>query len=164
LRVVLHSSRPGTVIGPKGADADKLRDALETLTGRKVKIEVSEVANPDLNAQLIAENIGEQLKKRVSFRRAVRQKLDAAMSAGAKGVKIQLAGRIGGAEIARTEKFLLGSIPLQTLQADVNYGLNHCRTPYGVLGIKVWVYRGLYSETENLDNTRKSGPRRPRRR
>lgn len=166
LKVLLHTARPGVVIGPKGAEVDKLRNELENLTGRKVKVEIVEIGNPDLNAQLIGEGIAEQLKKRASFRRVLKQKADAARNAGAKGIKIQLSGRIGGAEIARVEKYINGSIPLHTLQADISFGQVHCRTPYGVIGIKVWIYKGLYAELEAAaaEAGRQQGPRRPRRR
>ena len=111
-----------------------------------MKVEIAEIGNPDMNAQLVAEGIAEQLKKRASFRRVLKQKADAARNAGAKGIKIQISGRIGGAEIARVEKHINGSIPLHTLQADISYGQVHCRTAYGVIGIKVWVFKGLYAE------------------
>ncbi len=167
LKVILHTARPGVVIGPKGADVDKLRDSLETLTQRKVKVEIVEISRPDLDAGLVAEGIAEQLKKRAAFRRVMKQKAEGARNAGAKGIKIQIAGRIGGAEIARTEKFISGSIPLHTLQADISYGQVHCRTPFGVIGIKVWIYKGLYADLEaeaaaNAANNRTV--RRPRRR
>jgi len=164
LKVVLHTARPGVVIGPKGAEVDKLRNEIEDLTGRKVKVEIAEIGNPDANAQLIAEGIAEQLKKRASFRRVLKQKADAAKNAGAKGIKVQLSGRIGGAEIARVEKLIVGSIPLHTLQADISYGQVHCRTGFGVIGIKVWIFRGLYAEIEAQAAEEANRPRRPRRR
>ncbi len=166
LRVILHTARPGVVIGPKGAEIDKLRDELEGLTLRKVKVEVAEIGNPDLDARLVAEGIAEQLKKRASFRRVLKQKAEASRNAGALGIKIQVSGRIGGAEIARVEKQISGSIPLHTLQACISYGLVHCRTPYGVIGIKVWIYRGLYADLDAAVEAAGAGraPRRPRRR
>jgi small subunit ribosomal protein S3 len=166
LKVILHTARPGVVIGPKGAEVDKLRDALEELTRRKVKVEIAEIGNPDLDGRLVAEGIAEQLKKRGSFRRVMKQKAEASMNAGAKGIKIQIAGRIGGAEIARTEKQIVGSIPLHTLQANISYGLVHCETPYGIIGIKVWVYRGMYADLDAAAEAAGAGraPRRPRRR
>lgn len=164
LKVILHTARPGVVIGPKGAEVDKLRNQIEDITGRKVKVEIAEIGNPDANAQLIAEGIAEQLKKRASFRRVLKQKADAAKNAGAKGIKMQLSGRIGGAEIARVEKMIVGSIPLHTLQADISFGQVHCRTPYGVIGIKVWIFRGLYAELEAQAAEQANRPRRPRRR
>ena len=148
LKVLLHTARPGVVIGPKGAEVDKLRNQIEELTGRKVKVEIAEIGSPDLNGQLVCESIAEQLKKRSAFRRVFKQKGDSSRNAGAKGIKIQLSGRIGGAEIARVEKFINGSIPLHTLQANISYGQYHCRTPYGIIGIKVWIYLGTYAETD----------------
>jgi len=166
LKVILHTARPGVVIGPKGAEVDKLRDALEELTRRKVKVEIAEIGNPDRDAKLVAEGIAEQLKKRASFRRVLKQKAEGAMNAGALGIKIQVSGRIGGAEIARVEKHISGSIPLHTLQASISYGLVHCQTPYGVIGIKVWIYRGLYADLDAAAEAAGTGraPRRPRRR
>jgi small subunit ribosomal protein S3 len=165
LKVVLHTARPGVVIGPKGAEVDKLRGELEDLTSRKVKVEIAEITNPDLNAKLVAEGIAEQLKKRAAFRRVLKQKGDASRQAGAKGIKIQIGGRIGGAEIARVEKYINGSIPLHTLQANISYGHVHCGTPYGVIGIKVWIYLGTYAETDQQAAVAGSNqPRRPRRR
>lgn len=166
LKIILRTARPGVVIGPKGAEVDKLRAELEAMTQRKVKVEIAEIGSPDLNGQLVAESIAEQMKKRAAFRRVLKQKGDASRNAGAKGIKIQIAGRIGGAEIARTEKYINGSIPLHTLQADISYGLVHCRTPYGVIGIKVWIFRGLYAELEAQEAAQSQSrmQRRPRRR
>ncbi|MCD6303716.1 MAG: 30S ribosomal protein S3, partial [Planctomycetes bacterium] len=146
VKVFLRTARPGLVIGPKGAEVDRLRAALEELTDRRVNINILEIRNPDLSAQLLAEGISEQLKRRSSFRRTMKQRADAAMQAGAKGVKIQISGRLGGAEMSRSETTIRGSIPLHTLEADVDYGFTHCRTTYGVIGVKVWIYRGLFGE------------------
>ncbi|TWT42244.1 30S ribosomal protein S3 [Phycisphaerae bacterium RAS1] len=146
VKVILHTARPGMVIGAKGAEVDKLKEQLEDLIDRRVAVNIVEIKNPDLDARLVGMSIGEQLKKRGSFRRVMKMKCEAAMQAGARGVKVMCAGRLGGAEIARTEKQMLGSIPLQTLQADVDYAITHCVTPYGVIGIKVWVYKGMYGE------------------
>jgi small subunit ribosomal protein S3 len=146
VKVILHTARPGVVIGAKGAEVDKLKEQLEDLIDRRVSVNIVEIKNPDLDAYLIGQSIAEQLKKRASFRRVMKQKCEAAMSAGAKGVKIICSGRLGGAEIARTERQTLGSIPLQTLQADVDYRLSEAVTTYGVIGIKVWVYRGMFGE------------------
>ncbi len=167
LKVLLHTARPGVVIGPKGAEVDKLRNELEDLTGRKVKVEIAEIGQPDLNAKLVAEGIAEQLKKRASFRRVLKQKADATRNAGAKGIKIQISGRVGGAEIARVEKMINGSIPLHTIQANINYGQVHCATAYGIIGIKVWIYLGTYAETDAKAAAIAAGGnavRRPRRR
>lgn len=159
--VTLKTARPGLVIGPKGAELDKLREELEDLIRRKIApIKVIEVKNPDLNPQLIAEAIAEQLKKRASFRRVMKQRLEATMSAGAKGIRIQISGRLGGAEIARSEKATLGSVPLTTLQADVGYGYAVACTTYGTIGIKVWVYRGMKGEEVLDTDVRVGGPLR----
>ena len=145
--VTLKTARPGLVIGPKGAEVDKLREELEDMIHRKVApVKVIEIKNPDLNAQLVAEGIAEQLKKRASFRRVLKQRADATMQAGAKGIKMVISGRLGGAEIARTEQTVVGSIPLTTLQANVDYGYAPAFTTYGAIGVKVWIYRGMYGE------------------
>ncbi|MBN1490587.1 MAG: 30S ribosomal protein S3 [Phycisphaerae bacterium] len=146
VKVVLHTARPGLVIGPKGAEVDKLRESLEDLIDRKVNVNIVEVKNPDLDAQLVAEAIAEQLKKRASFRRVMKMRAESAMANGAKGVKITCKGRLGGAEMSRREKQLFGSIPLQTLQAHVDYGYAVARCPYGAIGVKVWIYTGMYGE------------------
>jgi small subunit ribosomal protein S3 len=145
--VTLRTARPGLVIGPKGAEVDKLREELEELIKRKVApIKVIEIKNPDLNAQLVAEGIAEQLKKRASFRRVLKMRMDATMQAGAKGIKIVVSGRLGGAEIARSEAATVGSVPLTTLQADISYGYAIAFTTYGTIGVKTWIYRGMYGE------------------
>jgi len=146
VKVILKTARPGLVIGPKGAEVDKLRSALEDLTNRRVNINIVEIRNPDLDAKLIAEGISEQLKRRSSFRRVMKQRAEGAMQAGARGVKIMISGRLGGAEMSRSEKTLEGSIPLHTLEADVDYGFTACQTKYGTIGVKVWVYRGMFGE------------------
>jgi small subunit ribosomal protein S3 len=163
--VTLRTARPGLVIGPKGAEVDKLREELEDLIKRKVApIKVIEIKNPDLNAQLVAEAIAEQLKKRASFRRVMKQRQEATMGAGAKGIRIGISGRLGGAEIARAEKSTIGSVPLTTLQADVNYGYAIAFTTYGAIGVKVWIYRGMYGEEVLETDVRPGGgPRRGRR-
>lgn len=146
VRLTLHTSRPGIVIGPKGAEIEKLREAVEDLINRKVTLNVVEIKNPELNAQLIGEGIAEQLKRRAAFRRVMKQACETAMTSGAKGVKIICSGRLGGAELARSEAQILGSIPLQTLDANVDYALSLARCTYGIIGIKVWVYLGKYGE------------------
>lgn len=153
VKVVLATARPGMVIGPKGAEVDKLKEALEDLIDRKVSVNIREIKNPDLSAQLIALDIGEQLKKRQSFRRVVKMHCDATMAAGALGVKIMCAGRLGGAEIARTESQKMGSIPLQTLNANVDYGVATSFTTYGTIGIKVWLYKGDYRDEKKEEAT-----------
>ncbi|MBN2064791.1 MAG: 30S ribosomal protein S3 [Sedimentisphaerales bacterium] len=146
VRLTLHTSRPGIVIGPKGAEIEKLREAVEDLINRKVTLNVVEIKNPELNAQLIGEGIAEQLKRRAAFRRVMKQSCETAMASGAKGVKIICSGRLGGAELARSEAQILGSIPLQTLDANVDYALSLARCTYGIIGIKVWVYLGKFGE------------------
>lgn len=161
VKVTLHSARPGIVIGPRGGEVDKLREELEGMTGRKMSVNVIEIKEPDLNAALIAEAIAEQLSKRASFRRTMKQFCELAMNAGAKGVKVVCSGRLAGAEIARKEAQKLGSIPLQTLDADVDYATATARTTYGAIGIKVWVYKGKFGEEiEPRQTHRRRSPRR----
>ncbi len=163
--VTLKTARPGLVIGAKGAEVDKLREELEDLIKRKVApVKVIEIKNPDLNAQLVSEAIAEQLKKRASFRRLMKQRMDSTMQAGAKGIRISIAGRLGGAEIARTEKATVGSVPLTTLQANVDYGYAIASTTYGVIGVQVWIYRGMYGEEVLETDIRPGGPQRRGRR
>ncbi len=156
VKVSLRTARPGLVIGPRGAEVDKLREELEELTNRRVNVNILEIGRPDLDAQLAAEGIAEQLKRRASFRRAIKQRGDAIMQAGAKGVKIEVAGRLGGAEMSRRVKHIDGSIPLHTLDADVDYGFAPCFTTYGALGVKVWIYRGMYGEAVSPDEARQA--------
>ena len=157
--VTLKTARPGLVIGPKGAEVDKLREELEDLIHRKVApIKVIEIKNPDLNAQLVAEAIAEQLKKRASFRRVLKQRMESTMGAGAKGIRISVSGRRGGAEIARQEESTTGSVPLTTLQAHVDYGYAIAYTTYGTIGVKTWIYRGMYGETVDDTDVRPGGP------
>jgi small subunit ribosomal protein S3 len=146
VKIILHTARPGMVIGAKGAEVDKLKERLEDLIDRRVSVNIVEIKYPDLDAHLIGTSIGEQLKKRMSFRRVMKQKCEAAMEAGAKGVKIICSGRLGGSEMARVETQMLGSIPLQTLQAEVDFAIVHAVTTVGTIGIKVWIYRGMYGE------------------
>jgi small subunit ribosomal protein S3 len=163
VKVMLHTARPGLVIGPKGAAVDKLKEELEDLIDRKINLNIIEIKVPDGNAKLIAESISEQLKKRASFRRVMKMRADAAMACGAKGIKIMCKGRLGGSEMARRETQIRGSIPLHTLQANVDYGVATCRTTYGTIGIKVWLYRGRYGEEAVLDDTHLQGRGRERR-
>ncbi len=146
VRVYLHTARPGLVIGAKGAEVDKLKEHLEDLIDRKINLNVVEIKVPDRNAKLIAEGIAEQLKKRTSFRRVMKMRMEAAMAAGALGIKIMCKGRLGGAEMARQETQIRGSIPLHTLQAHVEYGTATSCTKTGTIGIKVWLYHGRYGE------------------
>jgi small subunit ribosomal protein S3 len=161
VNVTMHSGRPGVVIGPRGGEVDKLREELEALTGRKVTVNVIEIKEPDLNATLVAEAIAEQLAKRASFRRTMKQYCESAMNAGARGVKITCGGRLAGSEMARSETQKMGSIPLHTLDADVDYAQATARTTYGAIGIKVWIYRGKFGEeVEAVERKRRRPPRR----
>ncbi len=142
VRVHIHCAKPGIVIGKGGADIEKLRETCEKKVGKPTTINIVEVRQPDLNAQLVAENIAQQLEKRTSFRRAMKLVIGRAMKMGAKGIKTQVSGRLGGAEIARTEQYHEGTIPLQTLRADIDYGFAEANTTYGRIGVKTWIYRG----------------------
>ena len=146
LKVIVKTARPGLVIGPKGAEVDRLQEEIQLMTGRKVAISIIEVKNPDLDAKLVAESVADQLRKRVAFRRAVKMRAEGAMAAGARGVKIMIAGRLGGAEMSRRLDVRLGSLPLSTLQAHIEYGVAEAVMSYGVIGIKVWIYKGLYEQ------------------
>ena len=142
VRVFIHAAKPGMIIGKNGAEIDKLKEELEALTGKSVSVNIVEVKNPDTNAQLVAENIAAQLEKRVSFRRAMKSVMQRAMKLGTKGIKTTCSGRLGGAEIARSEHYHEGTIPLQTLRADIDYGFYEANTTYGKIGVKVWIYKG----------------------
>ncbi|WP_324668451.1 30S ribosomal protein S3 [Geochorda subterranea] len=142
VRITVHTARPGMIIGKQGAEVDRLRQELEQMTGREVRINVVEIEKPDLDAQLVAENIAFQLERRISFRRAMRQAMQRAMRLGAKGIRVAIAGRIAGAEIARYEWATEGSVPLTTLRADIDYGMAEANTTYGKIGVKVWIYKG----------------------
>jgi small subunit ribosomal protein S3 len=148
LTVIIKTARPGQVVGLKGAEVEKLTSDLQTLTGRKVAIKIIEIKNPEIDAKLISETLAEQLKKRANFRKVLKQRCEGAMQNGALGVKIQLSGRLGGAEMSRTLDSRLGKIPLSTLQANVDYAVTHAFTTSGALGVKVWVYKGMYSQDQ----------------
>jgi small subunit ribosomal protein S3 len=148
LTVIIKTARPGQVVGLKGAEVEKLTNDLQTLTGRKVAIKIIEIKNPEIDAKLISETLAEQLKKRANFRKVLKQRCEGAMQNGALGVKIQLSGRLGGAEMSRTLDSRLGKIPLSTLQANVDYAVTHAFTTSGALGVKVWVYKGMYSQDQ----------------
>ena len=163
--ITVKTARPGLVIGPKGAEVDKLREQLEDMIKRKVApIKVIEIKNPDLNAQLVAEAVAEQLKKRASFRRVLKMRMESTMQAGAKGIKLSVSGRLGGSEIARQEKATTGSVPLTTLQANVDYGYAIAFTTYGTIGVKAWIFRGMYGEEVLETDVRPGGPMRRGRR
>ncbi len=138
----IHAAKPGIIIGRGGSEIEKLKKELEAMLGKEVAINIIEVKNPDVNAQLVAENIAAQLEKRISFRRAMKSVMGRAMKLGAKGIKTACSGRLGGAEIARTEHYHEGTIPLQTLRADIDYGFYEANTTYGKIGVKVWIYKG----------------------
>jgi small subunit ribosomal protein S3 len=140
--VTVHTGRPGVVIGKRGAEVDKLRDELAQLTGKEAAINVEEIKRPELAAKLVADNIARQLEQRISFRRAMKRAVQSAMRMGAQGIKVRAAGRLGGAEIARTEGYHEGRVPLHTLRADIDYAHGTARTTYGAIGIKVWIFRG----------------------
>jgi small subunit ribosomal protein S3 len=142
LVIRIHTARPGIIIGRKGAEIDKLKGDIQKRTHREVHIDIQEVHRPELNAQLVAESIALQLEKRVAFRRAMRKAVDSALRFGCKGIKVRVAGRLNGAEIARKEWYLQGRLPLQTLRADIDYGLAEAYTTYGVIGVKCWIYQG----------------------
>ena len=162
VRVFIQCAKPGVVIGFHGAEIEKLRAELEKMVGRPVVVNVIEIKNPDINAQLVAESICAQLEKRVSFRRAMKLAIGRTMRLGAKGIKVSCSGRLGGAEIARTEHYHEGTIPLQTLRADIDYGFYEANTTYGKIGVKVWIYKGEVL-AEGM-NQRSERPERPRRR
>ena len=142
IRVIIHCSKPGMIIGRGGSEIDKLRAELEAKFKKPVSIDTVEIKTPDMDAQLVAENIAAQLEKRISFRRALKQAIARTMKAGAKGIKTNVSGRLGGAEIARSEHYHEGTIPLQTLRADIDYGFAEAATTYGRIGVKVWIYKG----------------------
>lgn len=162
VKITLHTARPGIVIGPRGAEVDKLRQDLEVIINRQVAINVIEIKEPALDARLAAEAVGEQLKKRVAFRKTMKQQCELAMQAGAKGVKVICSGRLGGAEMARKETQMIGSIPLHTIDADVDYASIGTRTTYGIIGIKVWIYKGKYGQQPEEQTGGRKTLRRPR--
>ncbi len=145
VRIDIYTARPGIVIGRRGTEADRIRGELETLTGKQVQLNILEVKNPEADAQLVAQGVAEQLSSRVSFRRAMRKAMQSAMKSGAKGIRIQVGGRLGGAEMSRTEFYREGRVPLHTLRADIDYGFYEARTTFGRIGVKVWIYHGEVS-------------------
>jgi len=142
VRFIIHCAKPGMIIGRGGSEIDKLRNELSEKIGKPVVLDTVEIKNPDMSAQLVAESIASQLERRISFRRAVKQSIGRTMRAGAKGIKAQVGGRLGGAEIARSESYHEGTIPLQTLRADIDYGFAEAATTYGRIGVKIWIYKG----------------------
>ena len=164
VRINIHVAKPGMVIGRGGAEIEKLKATLEKKLGKSVSLNIVEIKNPDVNAQLVAENIAAQLERRISFRRALKQAIGRAMKLGAKGIKCQASGRLGGAEIARSETYSEGTIPLQTIRADIDYGFAEAKTTYGRIGVKVWIYTGEVLQVSNNEERRRPERRRPRQR
>jgi small subunit ribosomal protein S3 len=165
VKVILHTARPGIIIGRKGQEVERLQEELQALVGRRINIKIEEIARPEIEAQLVAEDIAEQLAKRASFRRCMKRAMETTMEAGAKGIKIQLAGRLGGSEMARREKAIAGSIPLSTLRAKIDYGFTEAMTPQGHIGVQVWVNQGMYQEdeTDGADAQEGQAPKKPKR-
>ncbi|MCK0110960.1 30S ribosomal protein S3 [Ornithinimicrobium sp. F0845] len=166
VRVDIHTARPGIVIGRRGAEADRIRGELEKLTGKQVQLNILEVKNPEVDAQLVAQGIAEQLAARVTFRRAMRKGMQSALRAGAKGIRIQCSGRLGGAEMSRSEFYREGRVPLHTLRANIDYGFYEARTTFGRIGVKVWIYKGDMTAKELAREQAAApsrGPGRPRR-
>ncbi|EAZ81272.1 30S ribosomal protein S3 [Algoriphagus machipongonensis] len=177
ITLTIHTARPGVVIGKGGAEVDKLKEELKKLTSKDIQINIFEIKRPELDAKLVGESIAQQLQARISFRRAMKQAIAASMRVGAEGIKIKLSGRLGGAEMARSEMYKEGRIPLHTMRADIDYALSEARTVYGIIGIKVWIFKGeVYGKRDLSPNQgagndtkggRHSGPKRndgPRRR
>lgn len=165
VKVVLHTARPGIIIGRKGQEVERLQNELQDLIGRRINIKIEEINRPELQAQLVAEDIAEQLSKRASFRRTMKRAMETSMEAGAKGIKIQLAGRLGGSEMARREKAIAGSIPLSTLRAKIDYGFTEAMTAQGHIGVQVWINQGMYQEdqTDGADAQEGQAPKKPKR-
>lgn len=161
--VDLYTARPGIVIGRRGAEADRLRGQLEKLTGKQVQLNILEVKNPEIDAQLVAQGIAEQLAARVSFRRAMRKGIQSALRAGAKGIRVQCSGRLGGAEMSRSEFYREGRVPLHTLRANIDYGFFEARTTFGRIGVKVWIYKGDITDKEFARQQAENSNRGPRR-
>jgi small subunit ribosomal protein S3 len=164
VKVILHCARPGLLIGRKGQDVDRLQGELQELLGRRVNLKIEELGRPEIQAQLIAEDIADQLSKRAAFRRTMKRAMDTTMDAGAKGVKIQLAGRLGGAEMSRCEKAIAGAMPLSTLRARIDYGFCEAPTAQGNIGVQVWVNQGMYEEAgDGADAQEGQAPKKPKR-
>lgn len=161
VEIDIHTARPGIVIGRRGAEADRLKNDLEKLTGRPVQLNILEVKNPESDAQLVAQGIAEQLASRVSFRRAMRKGVQSALRSGAKGIRVQCSGRLGGAEMSRSEFYREGRVPLHTLRANIDYGFHEAKTTFGRIGVKVWIYKGDMTEAE-YQRSLAEAPRRGR--
>ena len=154
LTIIIFTARPGIIVGKKGSEIEKLKKDLQTLTGRDVNLKIQEVNKPELDAQLVSEGIAQQLEKRIAFRRAMRRAVDSTLRFGAKGIKVRVSGRLNGAEIARTEWYLHGQLPLHTLRADIDYGFAQAYTTYGVIGVKAWIYKGEVFDVLKPERTR----------
>jgi len=164
VKVVLHAARPGVIIGRKGQQVDQLQDELQSLVGRRINIKIEEIARPEIQAHLVAAEIPEQLSKRASFRRTIKRAIEQTMEAGAKGIKIQISGRLGGAEMARQEKQIAGSMPLSTLRAKIDYGFVEASTAQGNIGVQVWVNQGEYEDqADGADAQEGQAPKKPKR-
>jgi small subunit ribosomal protein S3 len=165
VKVILHSARPGVLIGRKGERVEELQNELQNLIGRRINIKIEEITRPEVVAQLVAEDVAEQLSKRASFRRTMKRAIEQTMEAGAKGIKIQLAGRLGGAEMSRREKQIAGSMPLSTLRAKIDYGFAEAKIAQGHLGVQVWVNQGMYSEgdTDGVNAQAGQASKKPKR-
>lgn len=153
IKIRIYSARPGIIIGRHGADIERLREDLNNILKTEVSIDIEEVKNPSIDAQLVAQNISFQLEKRVAFRRAVKRAMEQSMNAGAKGIRVSCSGRLNGAEMSRTETYKQGKVPLQTLRADIDYGFNEALTTYGLIGVKVWIYKGEILTKKGVTNT-----------
>ena len=162
-RITIHTARPGVVIGKKGADIEMLRKALSERTGDDVSLNIVEIRKPEIDATLIAENIAQQLERRIAFRRAMKRAVQSAIRLGAEGIRINCAGRLGGAEIARTEWYREGQVPLHTLRADIDYGVARAKTTYGICGVKVWVYKGEILAQDPMAQDKKAEAQQPAR-
>jgi small subunit ribosomal protein S3 len=165
VKVVLYVARPGLIIGKKGQEVEILQEELQNLTGRRVNLKIEELARPEIMAQLVAEEICTQLAKRASFRRTMKRAVEQTMDGGAKGIKIQMAGRLGGAEMARCEKITVGSLPLSTIRAKIDYGFSEAATAQGNIGVQVWVNQGMYDQesTDGADAQAGEAPKKPKR-
>jgi small subunit ribosomal protein S3 len=160
-RVTIHTARPGVVIGKKGADIEKLRSDLARMTGSEVHLNIVEIRKPEIDAKLVAENIAQQLERRVAFRRAMKRSVQSAMRLGAEGIRINCGGRLGGAEIARMEWYREGRVPLHTLRADVDYGTATANTTYGTCGVKVWVFKGEVMDHDPMAQDKRAQEQQP---
>jgi len=165
VKIVLYVARPGLIIGKKGQDVEILQEELQNLTGRRVNLKIEEIGRPEIHAQLVAEDIGQQLSKRASFRRTMKRAIETTMDSGAKGIKIQLAGRLGGSEMARCEKATAGSLPLSTLRAKIDYGFAEAWTAQGNIGVQVWINQGMYTgeAADGADAQASEAPKKPKR-